>query len=167
MSSKELTEIRRRFVEAGGNFTQSLGVGRVLGQIYAYMFFSPEPQTLDDLKEALGISKGAASMAVRQLAQWGAVRRVWVKGERKDYYEATDELGNIIRKALVDLVGRQMEVGDHLLDDVENMVSGKNRTGKDTEETDFLRKRIQRLRAFRTRGQKLWQNSILRMFLKR
>ena len=84
----ELEQIRERFIETGGHITQSIGVGRVIGQVFAHIYFSPRPQTLDDLTRELHISKGAASMSVRQLEQWGAVRRVWVKGERKDYYEA-------------------------------------------------------------------------------
>jgi DNA-binding transcriptional regulator GbsR (MarR family) len=89
--------ITRRFIEDAGNTTQALGVGRVIGQIFAYLYFSEESRTLDDMKGALGISKGSASMGVRQLEQWGAVQRVWVKGDRKDFYTANDYFGQIVR----------------------------------------------------------------------
>jgi DNA-binding transcriptional regulator GbsR (MarR family) len=48
----------------------------------------------------LQISKGNASMSVRQLADWGAVERVWIKGDRRDYYEAREEFRDVLRHFL-------------------------------------------------------------------
>lgn len=163
----ELEEIRRKFIEAAGHITQSLGAGRVLGQIYAHIYFSREPQTLQDLTRGLGISKGSASMTVRQLEQWGALRRVWVKGDRKDYYEATDEFGRIIRKAALEMLGRKIEVSDNLLGEAEEAMKGREKNGTlSDEDGEFLRQRVQRIRVFRDRVQRLLDSSILAMLLK-
>jgi DNA-binding transcriptional regulator GbsR (MarR family) len=162
-----IEEIRQRFVEAAGNATQSLGIGRVLGQVYAHVYFSRAPQTLDDLAGSLGISKGAASMTVRQLEQWGALRRVWVKGERKDHYEAADEFGRILRRALLDMIGRKMEISAGLLDEAETALRrGLRERATGNGDLDFLRGRVERLQAFRARAQRLWESSILTMLLK-
>ena len=165
--NQELQSLRQRFIESAGHFTQSLGAGRVLGQIYAHIYFSKGPQSLDDLTRLLEISKGSASMAVRQLEQWGALRRVWVKGDRKDYYMATDEFGRIIRKALLDMIGRKMETSDGLLEDAQSLLQNRTRNGKSSdEEWLFMAKRVKRLQAFRDRAQGLWDSSILKMLLK-
>ena len=111
--------IVRKFIEDAGNTTQSLGVGRVIGQIFAYLYFSEEPRGLDDMKDALGISKGSASMGVRQLEQWGAVQRVWVKGDRKDYYTANDYFGQIVRNIATDLMGKRLAALGQSLDAAE------------------------------------------------
>jgi len=111
--------IIRRFIEDAGNTTQALGVGRVVGQIFAYLYFSEESRTLDDMKEALGISKGSASMGVRQLEQWGAVQRVWVKGDRKDFYTANDYFGQIVRNIAIDLMGKRIASLAQSLDSAE------------------------------------------------
>ena len=110
----------RRFIEEAGNTTQTLGVGRVIGQIYAYLYFSEPPRTLDDMKETLGISKGSASMGVRQLEQWDAVQRIWVKGDRKDYYTANDYFGRIVRNIMSDLMGKRLASLAQSLDAAEN-----------------------------------------------
>lgn len=163
----ELQSLRQRFIESAGHFTQSLGAGRVLGQIYAHIYFSKAPQSLDDLTRRLEISKGSASMAVRQLEQWGALRRVWVKGDRKDYYVATDEFGRIIRKALLDMIGRKMETSDGLLEDAQALLQERMRNGKKTdEEWAFMDQRVKKLQLFRDRAQGLWDSSILKMLLK-
>ena len=161
----ELQRVRERFIEAGGQVTQSMGIGRVIGQIFAHLYFSPEPQTLDDLVHELSISKGAASMSVRQLEQWGAVKQVWIKGERKDYYEASEEFGSIIRRALLDLIGRRMETTDSLLAEAEQQVA--NTDGNTTKaEQKFLKRRIGKIRTFRDRAQYIWDSSVLKLLMK-
>lgn len=161
----ELQQLRERFIERGGQITQSIGIGRVIGQVFAHVYFSPEPQTLDDMTRELEISKGAASMSVRQLEQWGALKQVWIKGERKDYFEASDDFGRIIRRALLDLIGRRMQVTDSLLEDGETYLE-KRRNGEKDPEGVFLQKRIKKLRHFRDRAQHIWDSSVIRLLLK-
>ena len=163
--SSELNQLRERFIETGGHITQSIGVGRVIGQVFAHIYFCPEPQTLEDLTRELGISKGAASMSVRQLEQWGALRQVWVKGERKDYYEASEDFGRIIRRALLDLIGRRMETADTLLEDAERFAPPARKRLKDADQ-EFMRHRIRKLRVFRDRAQYIWDSSIIKLLLK-
>lgn len=162
--TSSVNKIRDRFVEAGGHLTQALGVGRTLGQIFAYCYFSPHPQSLDDFTNALKISKGGASMAVRQLEQWGALRRVWVKGDRKVYYEASTLLGQIVRRILADVIGRQMEEANRLLEEAENTL--KNGEGRDAAEIEFVRARVARFRMFRDKADAVWKSGLVRRLLK-
>lgn len=163
---EEIQSLRERFIEAAGNTTQSFGAGRVLGQMFAHLYFSKDPQSLDELTAGLGISKGSASMAARQLEQWGALRRVWLKGDRKDYFEATDEFGKIIRRALLEAIGQRMETADGLLKDAESLLEARR---KKTEPLDgewaFLESRLRRFRVFRDRAQWLWDKFISSMLL--
>ena len=195
MSLVENTLIRR-FIEDAGNTTQSLGVGRAVGMIYAYLYFSEPPRTLDDMKEALGISKGSASMSVRQLEQWGAVQRVWVKGDRKDYYTANDYFGSIIRNLLADIMGKRLESLSQSLAMAETELSRGDVSSdsrfkiKDpgskiqdsgssilhpvsciqdpasSPDRQFLRNRVARLRDFQSKVDKTLNNPIVKMVLK-
>ncbi len=163
--TSELNQLRERFVERGGQITQSIGIGRVIGQVFAHVYFSPTAQTLDDLTRELGISKGSASMAVRQLEQWGGLKEVSKRGERKDYFEANDDFGRIIRRALLDLIGRRMKVTDSLLEDGEAYLIENGKDSRD-KEIQFLHRRIRKLRHFRDRAQYIWDSSIVRLLLK-
>jgi DNA-binding transcriptional regulator GbsR (MarR family) len=87
----------REFVEIGGNLCRRLGLPRSLGQIYGLLYLAPRPLSLDEIAEGLSISKASVSTGTRQLAVWGAVRQVWVPGERRDYFEAVPEIGRILR----------------------------------------------------------------------
>ncbi len=165
--TENIQNIRQRFIEAAGHMTQSLGAGRALGQVFAYLYLNKDPQSLDDLAKVLEISKGSASMTVRQLEQWGALRRIWIKGDRKDYYEATENFGRMVRRALLDMVGREMEVSDGLLEEAEEALQSQKITDKAAkEEWEFLRGRVRKLRKFRDRGRWLWDHSIIAMLLK-
>ena len=161
--------ITRRFIEDAGNTTQAIGVGRVVGQIFAFLYFSEEPRSLDDLKEALGISKGSASMGVRQLAQWGAVQRVWVKGDRKDYYIANDYFGKIVKNIMQDVMGKRLAALSQSLDIADAELNASPATANPTPMTDnhaFLRARVNRLRDFQGKVQSVWNNPIVKMVIK-
>jgi DNA-binding transcriptional regulator GbsR (MarR family) len=159
--------IIRRFIEDAGGLSQAAGFGRVAGQLYAYLYFSSAPRTLDDMKEDLGISKGSASMCVRQLEGLGAVQRVWVKGDRKDYYAANDYFGQIIRSALREVAGRRVEAFGRMLDEAEAQLANGNGSQKHNGlDRVFLKNRIQRLRAFQKKAARLWNSPLVQMMLK-
>ncbi len=81
------------FIEAAGKISANmLGmVNKVGGQIYALLFLSREPLSLDDIADTLKISKSNISINIRDLEDSKLVRKVWVKGTRRDYYEACRE----------------------------------------------------------------------------
>lgn len=97
-----LCRARLDMVEACGRIGQVFGLPRSIGQIYGLLYLSPNPLSLDDITELLGISKASASTGTRQLAAWGGIRQVWVHGDRRDHFEAEPELGNLLRSGYSD-----------------------------------------------------------------
>lgn len=164
----DLNDIHQQFIETSGNTTQSLGHGRTLGQIFGFLYLSDGPQTLDDFTSQLGVSKGGASMAVRQLEQWGAVKRVWIKGDRKDYYEASDEFGSIVRKAAIDTVGSRMRALDEIIGDLDQRLKNIQAASKEEKKKlKFYQRRFRTLAIFRDRAKWIWDRSILKLLIKR
>ena len=100
MQSKAWQEM----IEVGGRICQVLGLPRSTGQIFGLLYLSTAPLTLNKMSAMLGISKGSASTGTRQLAAWGAIRKVWVPGERRDYYEVVEDLGQLIRGSYNNLI---------------------------------------------------------------
>jgi len=88
---------RRDLIEAAGALFQTLALPRSIGQIYGLLYLSKGPLSLDDIAFSLSISKGSASTGTRQLAGWGAIRQVWVPGERRDHFEAVGDLAQLVR----------------------------------------------------------------------
>jgi DNA-binding transcriptional regulator GbsR (MarR family) len=160
----QLHPVVRRFVEDAGSTTQTFGMGRVVGQIYAFLYFSSEPKNLSDLQQALGISKGSASTGVRQLEQWEAVRRVWIRGDRKDYYEANDWFGKILKRVLTDTVAQRMSAYTSLIDEADEELSDPAVSGDG--EGEFLKDRVARLRRFQDRARAAWENPLVQRLLR-
>lgn len=69
-----------------------------MAQIHALLFITGEPMSMDEIIEQLKISRGNASMNLRDLMDWGVVRRFREPGERRDTYVAdTDALTMVSR----------------------------------------------------------------------
>jgi len=158
-----LTPVARRFIEDVGNTTQSFGMGRVVGQLYAYLYLSSEPRSLADMQDALGISKGSASMGVRQLEQWTAARKIWVKGDRKDYYEATDNFGRIIKNAIRDVVGNRLAAYTSFFDDLEGELQKSPPDGND--DRQFVRQRIEAVHQYYEQARNMWDTPMFQKLL--
>ena len=105
MQSKAWQEM----VELGGRICQVLGLPRSTGQIFGLLYLSTEPLSLNKMSAMLGISKASASTGTRQLAAWGAIRKVWVPGERRDYYEVVEDLGQLIRGSYNNLIKPRLQ----------------------------------------------------------
>jgi DNA-binding transcriptional regulator GbsR (MarR family) len=121
---------------------------------------------LNDLTMMLGISKGSASMGVRQLEQWGAVVKIWVRGDRKDYYRANDAFGRIIKNAIKDLAGKRMERSTALLNQVESELAPAPARRAVPDDEAFIRDQIGKMRAFQKKAQGLWDGILLKMLLR-
>ena len=84
---EEATDI---FIQGAGKISSALlgMINKAGGQIYALLFLSDEPLSLDQISDLLKISKSNVSINIRLLEDYRLVRKVWVKGSRKDYYSA-------------------------------------------------------------------------------
>lgn len=79
------------FIERAGLQWQRDGLPRIAGRIFALTLISPEPCSLDEIAETLGVSKASVSNDARLLEQMGFVERVSLPGDRRDYYQITTQ----------------------------------------------------------------------------
>ncbi|MBV2363355.1 GbsR/MarR family transcriptional regulator [Streptomonospora nanhaiensis] len=78
---------RQVFAEELGRFFEERGLPRMEGRVLGRLIVcSPPHQSADELAEALGVSRGAISMAIRLLQRSEAVERFTVPGSRRHYY---------------------------------------------------------------------------------
>ncbi len=90
-----------------------LGQAPSLGEIYGLLFISPRPQAMDDLMARLNLSKGSASQGLKFLRGLGAVRPIYVPGDRRVHYQAEAGLrnlaGSFLREKLEPHLGNGVE----------------------------------------------------------
>src|SRR5260221_9612471 len=79
-----------------GQLSDYFGYNKVMGKMYAALLLSPTPMSLDDLMNHLDVSKASVSMNMRMLENMGMVREVWVRGDRRKYYEAESDFWKIL-----------------------------------------------------------------------
>ncbi|MBI2346449.1 MAG: MarR family transcriptional regulator [Deltaproteobacteria bacterium] len=98
------------FIQGAGQVSAALlgMINKVGGQIYALLFLNEEPLSLDDLAERLQISKSNISINIRLLEEYKLVRKVWVKGSRKDYYAAERTYPRKVIRDFLDRIQRNL-----------------------------------------------------------
>lgn len=77
-------------------FLQTVGFKRIEGSVYGFLILTPEPVTLAEIHEQLGISQGAASQALNALSQWGAIDSQWEPKKRAQVHQASEDSLKIV-----------------------------------------------------------------------
>jgi DNA-binding transcriptional regulator GbsR (MarR family) len=75
-ASAKAEEIRRDLADAWGDMGAAWGVAPAIARVHAYLLSRQEPLTEREVREALGLSHRAASLALAEAVDWGLVERV-------------------------------------------------------------------------------------------
>jgi len=92
-----LPPLTQRFVMHFGEMGSRWGINRTVGQIYAFLYVSPQPRNADEIGEALGFSRSNVSMGLKELQSWNLVRLNHQPGDRREYFQAPDDVWAIFR----------------------------------------------------------------------
>lgn len=102
-SSKELDSITAAELlaaDAVGDVVEHWGFRKALGRLWAVAYLAGEPLAAAELAEKLQMSAGSVSTSLTELQRWGVMRRVWVPGERREFYEAEVDFWKMISKVV-------------------------------------------------------------------
>lgn len=81
------SEALKRWVDTWGAMGVLWGINRSMARVHALLIGADDALTLDDIAETLGISRGNASMCLKELRGWRVIHRVHRVGDRRDFYE--------------------------------------------------------------------------------
>jgi DNA-binding transcriptional regulator GbsR (MarR family) len=144
-----------------GRLIEFWGFKRNMGRVWAVLYLSPEPLSAEDLRHALKISSGAVSMTLSELGRWGVVRKVWLQGQRRDYYAAEVHLWKMISRVFNER--EKAEIG-YAIDALEEALAGLEQLREEAVRAkdkaklariDLQRERIGQLAELARLGQKL------------
>ena len=138
---------RMEFVDMSGGLAQGFGLPRSVGEIYGLLFISPEPLPLDVIVSRLEISKGSVSQGLRFLRNLGAVKPVYVSGDRRDHFTAVAELKKLANGFIRGELNPNLESATIRLDELKSMA--RNDVSPNS---DFFKERIRRIGNWRRRG---------------
>lgn len=100
MTINEIQPAQAQFLALAGEIAEMFSFNRSIGQLYGFLYLSPQPLALEEIAKACRMSKGNASIHLRTLENWEAVTCSWKPGTRKDYYSANTNLRGLAAKRL-------------------------------------------------------------------
>src|SRR6195256_4596607 len=77
-----------RFVLHWGDMGGQWGVNRSDSQIHALLYFSERPLMAEEIAATLGLARSNVSTSIKELMAWNLIRRVPVRGDRREHFEA-------------------------------------------------------------------------------
>ncbi len=92
-----LRAARERFIALWGQMGAKWGIPRTMAEVHALLFIGARPMNTDEVMETLRISRGSASMTLRALVEWSIVHRAHLPGDRKEYFEAEQDVWKMFR----------------------------------------------------------------------
>jgi DNA-binding transcriptional regulator GbsR (MarR family) len=95
---KRLPLAVERFVLHWGDLGGRWGVNRSVSQIHALLYVSERPRTAEDIADLLGIARSNVSTSIKELLAWNLIRRVPIKGDRRDHFEAEADVWEMFKR---------------------------------------------------------------------
>jgi DNA-binding transcriptional regulator GbsR (MarR family) len=89
---QRLEEVEDRFVDLWDTMSSLWGISPTMARIHGLLYITGAALSMDDIMARLAISRGNVSMNLTKLVEWGLVRRVHRRGDRRDYYESLSDV---------------------------------------------------------------------------
>ncbi|KGP90033.1 transcriptional regulator [Pontibacillus chungwhensis BH030062] len=87
----EYEETIEKFIQVIAKNMSLYGITSSVGRLYGTLYFADQPMTLDNMRDALEMSKTSMSTGVRSLSEMKMVEPAFRKGVRKDLYKSEED----------------------------------------------------------------------------
>ena len=108
-AEQQLMTAQDLFIRRWGEMGQTWGINRTMAEIHALLYITARPLCTDDVMERLNISRGNASMSLRALCDWGIIRRLHKRGERREYFESLGDVWEMFSIIAAERKRREMD----------------------------------------------------------
>jgi DNA-binding transcriptional regulator GbsR (MarR family) len=113
-----LREAQDRFIASWGRMGSAWGISRTMAEVHALLYVTGEPMNTDEIMERLAISRGNVSMSVRALLDWGVIQKTHIRGDRKDYFQAEQDVWAMLRAIARERIKREVDPLLQSLDEI-------------------------------------------------
>jgi DNA-binding transcriptional regulator GbsR (MarR family) len=150
-----LSEARDLAIDACGRIAEFWGFTRTMGRAFGLLYLSRDPLPQAEIQSRLGISVGSASMTLAALGRWGVVHKVWVRGQRREHYQAETDFWKMIAGVLNERERREISAAVEVVGRAEAAARAAQTAGRGATATpagrrakadaDFVLERVERL----------------------
>jgi DNA-binding transcriptional regulator GbsR (MarR family) len=110
MSAKPaLPPVVEKVVLHWGEMGSRWGVSRTVSQIHVLLYLSDRPLPADEIAENLSVARSNVSTSLKELQGWGMVRMVHVLGDRRDHFEAIQDIVQLFRVIVEERKKRELD----------------------------------------------------------
>lgn len=150
--------------DAVGRLMEFWGFKRNMGRIWTVLYLSDESLTAADLRDKLELSAGGVSMMLTELARWGVVKKVWVKGDRRDHFAAEGNLWKMISRVLNERERVEILESIDAMNEALEYLEGKLASDDPAERAraEVQKKRVQQLLSLARLGKQLLEGLVER-----
>ncbi len=108
-AESQLRTAQDLFIRRWGEMGATWGINRTMAEIHALCYITAIPQSTDDVMDRLHISRGNSSMSLRALCDWGIIRRLHKRGERREYFESLSDVWEMFSIIAAERKRREMD----------------------------------------------------------
>ena len=110
-----ITPALERFILHWGDMGATWGVNRSVAQIHALLFVAGRPMNAEEIAEVLKIARSNVSTSIRDLTNWGLVKRAPIMGDRRDFFEAEGDVWEMASKIVAIRKAREIDPAQAVL----------------------------------------------------
>src|SRR5215831_4210453 len=107
--ARRLEEVEDRFVDLWDAMSSLWGISPTMARIHGLLYITGAALSMDDIMARLRISRGNVSMNLSKLVEWGLVRKVHQRGDRRDYYESLSDVWEMFTLVLAQRKRREVD----------------------------------------------------------
>jgi DNA-binding transcriptional regulator GbsR (MarR family) len=161
-AQQQLRTVQDLFIRRWGEMGQVWGINRTMAEIHALLYIVGQPLCTDDVMERLHISRGNASMSLRALCDWGIVRRMHRRGERREYFETLSDVWEMFSIIAAERKRREMDPVLETIKQCQHMLDEQaiGKAAAKNEAVQITRQRLAGMEDFMTVTNKIFQQFI-------
>jgi DNA-binding transcriptional regulator GbsR (MarR family) len=160
--AQQLRTSQDLFIRRWGEMGATWGINRTMAEIHALLYITAQPLCTDDVMERLHISRGNASMSLRSLCDWGIIRRLHKRGERREYFESLHDVWEIFSIIATERKRREMDPVLETIKQCQAMLDATNigKAAANQETVKLTRQRLGDMEEFMAVTNKVFQQFV-------
>jgi DNA-binding transcriptional regulator GbsR (MarR family) len=160
--NQQLRVAQDLFIRRWGEMGQTWGINRTMAEIHALLYICGIPLCTDDVMERLNISRGNASMSLRALCDWGIIRRLHKRGERREYFESLSDVWEMFSIIAAERKRREMDPVLETIKQCQQMLgeASLGNAAAKQESVQTTRQRLECMEEFMTVTNKIFQQFV-------
>ncbi|CAA7600619.1 Winged helix-turn-helix DNA-binding domain protein [Acididesulfobacillus acetoxydans] len=161
--TEDIEEMRELVIEAMSQTMSLYGFNATVGRLCGILFFAKEPMSLDDMSQAMGMSKTSVCTTIKTLVGAKAAKQVWLRGTRKDMYVAEKNFFQYFSDFFCNNLRTEVALNFAVLDKVlplyEKILAGESRSPTRAEAEEDFSKLLEVKRYY------TWLDSFVKQYL--